>query len=357
MTVFREGHAWDIAERGDVVEATVKMDDGSSLRCTGWPSMLGKVEEGDRVIVNTVGVDLGLGTGGEGFIVWNTSGSGPHGEPPGHIVKLRYTPWQKPVLAAEAPESRWHQQLVDAVDLGGTPVVACGLHSQVAAAAAGIKAAAPGARVGYLMTDGGALPLAWSRLVESLRAKDMIDVTSTCGHAFGGDLETVNIFSGLVALKVAGPVDAIVAGMGPGVVGTDTTLGTTALEQGQMLDAAGSLRGKPVAALRISFVDERERHRGVSHHALTALGLVAQRRAIVVVPELPAAQSATIDEQLRRSGVSDRHDVVVLSGEPGLELMRAEGITPSSMGRPFEECHELFAAASAAGRLAGESFA
>ncbi len=354
MAIFKEGHAWDVITRGDVVEATVMLEEGATIRCMGWTSMLGPLDDGDRVVVNTTGINLGLGTGGEGFILWNTDGPGPEGGPPGHIVKLRYTPWQKAVLATEAPESPSHDVLAEADGLNRTPVVTCGLHSQVAAISAGIKAAAPEARVGYLMTDGGALPIDWSRLVTSLRDAALVDLTATCGHAFGGDLETVNVFSGMVALKLTGRADVIVAGMGPGVVGTGTKLGTTALEQGQLLDAAGALGGRPIAALRISFSDVRTRHQGVSHHALTSLRLAAQRRATVVAPELPEEQAATVEEQLRTSGVYDRHDVVVVSGEPGLELMRAKGVTPSSMGRDFDECHELFAAASAAGKLAGE---
>ena len=135
------------------------------------------------------------------------------------------------------------------------PVVACGLHSQIAGVAAGIKAAEPEARVGYLMTDGGALPLAWSRLVSALRGAGLMDSTCTSGHAFGGDLEAVNIFSGLAALRHAAAADVAIVSMGPGVVGTATALGFSGIEQGQVLDAAFALRGRGYACLRISFSD------------------------------------------------------------------------------------------------------
>ena len=46
--------------------------------------------------------------------------------------------------------------------------------------------------------------------------------------------------------------------MGPGVVGTGTLLGHTALEQGQILDAANALGGRSIVCLRISFADERD---------------------------------------------------------------------------------------------------
>ena len=47
------------------------------------------------------------------------------------------------------------------------------------------------------MTDGAALPLALSDLVATLRDRDLVDTTITCGHAFGGDHEAVSVFSAL----------------------------------------------------------------------------------------------------------------------------------------------------------------
>ena len=61
--------------------------------------------------------------------------------------------------------------------------------------------------------------------------------------------------------------------MGPGVVGTGTALGTTALEQAPILDGANALGARSMAVPRISFADPRPRHQGLSHHSLTALGL------------------------------------------------------------------------------------
>ena len=103
----------------------------------------------------------------------------------------------------------------------------------------------PAARVVYVMTDGAALPLALSDLVaDLLRATGLLDVTVTAGHAFGGDHEAVNVPSALdVAVRLAG-ADVVVVGMGPGVVGTASDLGTTAVEAGPILDAASRLGGR-----------------------------------------------------------------------------------------------------------------
>ena len=77
----------------------------------GFPAMLGPLTPGDRVIVNTTGLELGLGTGGVAFVLWNLDGELPEPKLDGHIMKLRYTPWQTEVVTAEAPESPHHGAL------------------------------------------------------------------------------------------------------------------------------------------------------------------------------------------------------------------------------------------------------
>lgn len=353
MAVFRSGKVTRLSSGSDeMIRATVTIGD-RVIDAVGFPRMLGPVSEGDRVVVNVTGIELDLGTGGDGFILWNLDGSGEVEAGEGHIVKLRYTPWQTEVMAAEAPESPFHDLLESRDRIDGVPVVACGLHSQVGAVAAGIKASSPSARVGYLMTDGAALPLAWSRNVSALQEAGLIDVTCTSGHAFGGDLESVNVFSGLIAVVHAGRADAVVVAMGPGVVGTSTALGFTAMEQGQTLDAVTALGGKAIAALRISFADMRQRHAGVSHHSLTALSIAARERSLVVLPSLPEEQARRVAEQLAEAGIRSQHTVVEADGGPGLRLLAARKIRPSSMGRDLEETPELFASASAAGAYAG----
>lgn len=354
MAAFKTGVVQKITlEDEAIVEAVVEIG-SQEIEAAGFPKMLGRLGVGDRVIVNTTGIDLGLGTGGAGFILWNLDGTGEVELGEGHIVKLRYTPWQTEVLAAEAPESPHHPALAEVADLGGMPVVVCGLHSQVGAAAAGIKAGRRGGRVGYLMTDGGALPLAWSRSVRALKAAGLIDVTCTAGHAFGGDLEAVNVFSALAALRSAGGADAVVVAMGPGVVGTDTTLGFSAMEQGQVLDAVTALGGVAIAALRISFSDTRERHLGISHHTLTSLRLAAREPCRIALPELPEDRAAEVRSQIASAGI-ERHQVLEADGGPGLRFLAELKLRPSSMGRSADEVPELFVAAAAAGALAAQA--
>jgi hypothetical protein len=355
MAGWRRGVVSGLLEqRSDLIVASVEAD-GEIVKAVAFPNMVAALRVGDDVVLNTTGTDLALGTGGDAFVLWNLTNPELPERSEGHIVKLRYTPWQTEVLVAEAPESPHHASMKDVTSIGGVPVVVCGVHSHLGPVAAGIKVANPGARVGYLMTDGAALPLAWSNLVGSLRGAGLVDVTCTSGHAFGGDLEAVNNFSGLAALNTAGKADAIVVAMGPGVVGTDTSLGFTAMEQGPLLDASAALGGRPIACLRISFVDERERHYGVSHHCLTALTIGTQTRCTVAVPELLEDQIQVIAGQLEKSGVAERHELVMADGTEAIRRAIDEGIELKSMGRAIEDNPAYFLAAGAAGVLAGRA--
>lgn len=352
MASWRKGRVTEILEqRPGLVRAAVDVD-GQYVEVAAFPAMVGALEVGDMLVLNATGLDLDLGTGGIGFVLWNLDNKVLPEAGPGHIIKMRYTPWQTEVPAAEAPESPHHAKLRDADSLDGMPVVVCSLHSQMAAAAAGIKAAAPETRVGYLMTDGAALPLAWSDLLRQVQDAKLIDVTCTAGHAFGGDLEAVNVFSGLVALRHAAETDIVVAAMGPGIIGTGTRLGFTGMEQGQVLDAVTALGGHSIACLRISFADDRDRHRGVSHHSLTALSVAAREPTTFVVPFLPKEQLEVITEDLQQPAIGGRHFGIASDGAPALQLLKELGIHVSSMGRRVEEIPELFLAAGAAGDYA-----
>ncbi len=196
------------------------------------------------------------------------------GAGPGTEMKLRYTSLQVDVAAAGAE--------ADGVRLGGAPVVACDLHSQLAGVAAAFVRDAPGRRLVYVMTDSAALPLALSDLVADLRANDRLAATVTCGQAFGGGYEAVSVPSALqVAVGVAG-ADAVVVAPGPGVVGTGSEYGFGGVEVAAVVDAAAHLGGRPIVAVRFSDADTRARHRGVSQHTTTALRLAGTHPAIAV---------------------------------------------------------------------------
>jgi hypothetical protein len=56
--------------------------------------LIGTVAVGDRVVINTTAVELGLGTGGWHVVHWNLSRDEWHTAGPGHVMKLRYTSLQ-----------------------------------------------------------------------------------------------------------------------------------------------------------------------------------------------------------------------------------------------------------------------
>jgi hypothetical protein len=149
--------------------------------------------------------------------------------------------------------------------------VACDLHSQLAPVALAFGEAAPGRQLTYVMTDSAALPLALSDLVDDLLGRGLLCETITCGQAFGGQREAVNLHSALVL--AAG--DAIVVAPGPGVVGTGSRLGFSGLEVAGVVDAATKLAGRPIVAVRHSGADPRLRHQGTSHHTTTALEMAS----------------------------------------------------------------------------------
>ena len=310
--------------------------------------LTGEVAPGDRVIVNTTAVDLGLGTGGWHVVHWNLERTEWHERGPGHVLKGRYTSLQADVGSAEEHAA----ELTDVDSIDGMPVVAAALHSQLPAIAVALKHARPDLRVAYVMTDAAALPIAVSDLVAALCARDILDVTITCGHAFGGDYEAVSVYSALaVARHVAGADVAIVV-MGPGIVGTATRLGFSGIELGPILDAAAGLGGVPIACLRASFADERERHCGVSHHALTALTVACRSRVFVALPAVGGQEEKRLRDDLNAAGIDQRHDIVAIEPPDILALMSAHGLDVTSMGRPAAADPILFQSAAAAGTLA-----
>jgi len=338
----------------EVWRATVE---GREVEAVVYPELVGAGMAGDIMLLNTTAVELELGTGGQHFVIARMQPDVTMPErlsrEDGHIIKLRYTPLQLRVLAAEEEASPYHDMLHAADRLPGTPVVCLGLHSQLAPAAAGVKAANPDLRVAYVMTDSGALPLAYSRQVEQLQRSGLLDITVTAGQAFGGDLEAVNLYSALVVAAVAGKADVLIVGQGPGNVGTDTALGFGGVEQAMALNAAAALEGAPLAVPRISFADPRERHRGLSHHTLTVLKRLVLAKVVLPLPKLVPEQTDNLLAQLRREEII-RHILRTAGGEPGIELCCRYNIALRSMGRNYDADAAFFLAAAAAGRVAAE---
>jgi hypothetical protein len=315
-------------------------DDSRAYVLTG---LIGPVETGDAVVVNTTAVDLGLGTGGWHVVHWNLERRDLWIPGGGHIMKMRYTGLQTDTGAAEE-----HLAPTDArgglADLGGTPVVVCSLHSQMGVVAAVIASRRPELRVSYVMTDAAALPMVLSDLVHDLRERGWLRGTISAGHAFGGDLEAVSMPSALELAVDRQRADVVIVAMGPGVVGTGRTLGTTSVEVAAVVDAAVALGARPIVALRASSADPRERHRGLSHHSVTALEL-ARAAADVAVPTGAdhdgIAALVPAPHRVRRVDVPD---VGALLTDVGIQI--------TTMGRGPQEDRLFFSCAAAAAVVA-----
>ena len=329
----------------------------TTVRAIAYVDLVGAPEIGDEVLLNTGALDKGLGTGGYAFVV-----AVPERLPDptlglGHIVKARYTPLQQMFLAIDEQDSPHHATLATddaSVSLDALPVVVADLHSALPAVLAGIRTLAPTARVAYVMTDGGALPMAFSRAVVGLVEAGWLASTITVGQAFGGQHEAVTLHSALLACRHVLDVDVAVVIQGPGNVGTGTPWGYTGVAAGEALNAVHTLSGRGIAALRVSFADPRGRHRGLSHHSRTAYGKVCLVPADVPVLSPTNDEQQLVSEQARDL-VGDAAGGLTLQMVDGSGLLEALGQSPvalSTMGRGLDEDPEAFLASAAAGRYA-----
>ncbi len=332
-----------------------------TVRALAYTALVGEPQPGDRVLLNASALLRGLGTGGLAFVVAapdRLPADPPVG--PGHIVKARYTPQQQMFMAVDEQDSPHHAVMTGALasagDLQGLPVVVADLHSALPAVLAGLRADRPNARVAYVMTDGGALPIAFSRNVAALQEAGWLTGTITVGQAYGGDHEAVTLHSGLLAARHVLGADVAVVIQGPGNVGTGTTWGYSGVAAGEALNAAATLGGRGVAALRVSDADPRGRHRGISHHSTTAYG-----RVCLVAADLPLPRHAP-DDAFGQLVSEQAH--ALAAGAPGQlrvrevpveglgEALRSVPVRLSTMGRGLEDDHAAFLYSAAAGRHA-----
>ena len=286
--------------------------------------------KGDEVAANTVGLEMGLGTGGVAVIMPSAAGASLPANAD-HFVKLPYTPLQFP--APPPPQ---------AGDLYEIPVVVLPLHSHLAPACCAAASLRPGCRTSFVWQEGGALAVALSKTVRELERRGLLHAVVSAGSCFGGNLEAPNVYAGLLA--AAGDerrADLVLVGIGPGMVGTATAFGHGGMAAAIALNAASSLGAEPVLAPRLSSADPRERHRGLSHHTRTAL------RAALGGCRVAFPSSCGISPE----GLPDRHACeFVEASAAGLE--ERFGVTFESMGRRYEQDPVFFDAAVAAVSLA-----
>ena len=339
--------------RGTVVSTeplTVRIGDAER---PAWADegLVGEVREGDEVIVNTEALDLGLGSGGFDVVHANlTRGLGGGGAEGEHVIKLNYTSLQHPVAPIEEAQS-------EAAGLERRiPVLVLFLHGQLAPAAWAAARAASGLKLGYIQTSGAALPGRLSKDVAELRERSLLCGHVSAGQAHGAEHEAISVTGALQAAAGSLGWDAAVVGPGPGLLGSASRYGHGGMSALDSAHAARALGLETLVAPRLSSGDERPRHRGLSHHAETVLGMLLSD-VRVPVPEVAEEEWPTGEgtgetplDALHR--VCDgRHDVWVRP--VALDEYAASGLPTRTMGRALAEDRLFFAAALAAGDALG----
>ncbi|MGA8365417.1 MAG: DUF3866 family protein [Solirubrobacteraceae bacterium] len=346
---------------GPEQELVVELD-GRARPAIADVALFGAAQIGDEVIVNAQALDLGLGSGGFDVVHVNlTRGLGGDGVPGANVMKLNYTSLQHAVRPVE--QGRLNLPL-------RRPVAVLALHGQLAPVVWAFARAIPDARLGYVQTEGGALPGGHSRTVRALRERGLLAGHLTAGAAFGGEGEAVTTAGALHhGLETLG-WDAAVCGPGPGIVGSDSSLGHGGLSALDSAHVALALGCEALIVARMSSGDPRARHRGISHHTLTVLDLLLAP----VTVALPAGMRSPVGADLR-AGLGAVFGGAMPS-RPGLELdverparitrhdwrrapvdlpaYAASGLSTETMGRGLVEDPLFFGAALAGGYALGE---
>jgi hypothetical protein len=323
--------------RGIVVgEDPLTVEVGGEAR-PAWADrgLVGEVREGDEVVVNTEALDLGLGSGGFDVVHVNlTRGLEGSGAESAAAMKLNYTSLQhpvKPVERADVVEDRLRP-----------PVLVIPLHGHLAPAAWAAAQALPGMGVTYVQTAGGALPGALSRDVATLRERGLLSRHIAAAPAYGGEEEALSVVG---ALDAASSSEAVIAGPGPGILGSASRYGHGGMAALDTAHAALALGMSTLVSPRLSAADPRQRHREVSHHTRTVLELLLAAVEIPV-PDGEAAVSTELE-----AVAAGRHRL--RPGPADLDGYLASGLPARVMGRGPDEDPLFFAAPLAAGAALG----
>ncbi|MGN6371821.1 MAG: DUF3866 family protein [Solirubrobacteraceae bacterium] len=334
---------------GPEQELTVELDDGGRRPAIADVALLGVSEAGDEVIVNVQALDLGLGSGGFDVVHVNlTRGLRGDGSAGAHVMKLNYTSLQHAVVPVE--EGGGTQGAAPELD---APVAVLALHGQLAPLAWAFGQAAPGRRLGFVQTAGGALSGGHSRVVRTLRDRNLLAGHTTAGAAYGGERDAISAAGALHHGARELGWDAAVCGPGPGIVGSDSLLGHGGMQALDSAHTALALKAPTLLVPRMSSADERLRHRGVSHHTRTVLSLLLAPLTVAlpsgIDPDAHADADACTDVGGEPAPELSRHSV--REAHADLAGYRASGLPAVTMGRSIEEDPLFFAAALAGGAV------
>jgi Protein of unknown function (DUF3866) len=179
MLVLRRGVVLAAGDPGGPMQELEVRLGGDRRPAVADVALVGAAQVGDDVIVNVAAPDI---------VHANlTRGLAGTGTPGAQAIKLAYTSLQHAVtpvedgVPAESPLTLPTE----------APVAVCLLHAQLAPLAWAFHRAAPGGRLGFVQTAGGALPGGMSDTVRLLRERGLLAGHLTAGPAYGGEAEAL----------------------------------------------------------------------------------------------------------------------------------------------------------------------
>jgi hypothetical protein len=174
------------------------------------------------------------------------------------------------------------------------PVAVLALHGQLAAVAWAFAQAAPGGRLGYVQTGGGAAPGGHARAVGALCDRGLLAGHLTAGAAAGAEGETTTAAGALHhGLRELG-WDAAVCDHGSDVARRGLPLGYSGMAALDGAHTALAL-GCPVLVVAHMSSGDPGRRRGISHDTLAVLDLLLEPVSVA----LPAGVRSPVGADLR----------------------------------------------------------
>ena len=259
--------------RGVIVDEdplTVEVD-GERRAAWADTALLGEMREGDEVVVNVAALDLGLGSGG---LRHRPRQPDPRARGRGRGRRARDEA-QLQLPPAPGRAGRATARGGAEARRGATPVLVLPLHGHLAPAAWAAAQASPGAQ-GRLRAD---------RRRRRCRGRSAATPPSCSSAACSAATSPPPRPTAARRRRSRSPApstppptgfgwDAVLAGPGPGIIGSETRLGHGGIAALDTAHAALALGMPTLLSPRLSSADARERHRGVSHHTLTVMQLL-----------------------------------------------------------------------------------
>jgi hypothetical protein len=312
MLVLRRGVVLAAGDPGGPMQELEVRLGGERRPAVADVALVGAAQVGDDVIVNIAEPDI--------VHVNLTRGLDGTGMPGAQSVKLAYTSLQHTVTPVEdaAPAE---SPLVMPTE---APVAVCLVHAQLAPLAWAFHRTAPGGRLGFVQTGGGALPGGLSETVRLLRARGLLAGHLTAGPAHGGEAEALTTAGALQHGFAERYWHAAVCAPGPGTQESASALGHGGMVALDSAHAAAAIGCQVVICPRTAAG-------GVSHPTRMLLELALVPMLVAHAGERP------------RAGLG-RH--TWRRGEADLDAFAASGLA-----RGLEDDPAFFSAALAAGSV------